>query len=494
MVVLAPAKTEWHEVDLKLCREREEAEARKDFAYFRRHMRPHMLRAWWQADVAHHLGLFWEDLCAGNRPALVLQAPPQHGKTEQMTDFVSWAAGKNPDLKTIFCSYSDELGIRVNLALQRRFTSDRYRGTFALTKINDENTATDAAEEEGRARWMRNSSILEYVGYEGSFRNTTVMGQINGQGLDLGVIDDPIKGRAEAQSKAIRDKTWNWFTDDFFGRFSNQAGFLMIMTRWHLDDPAGRWLEHFPNTKVLRYPAIAEQDERWRRKGEALFPEFKGLDFLRAREKVLTKASWESIYQQRPIAAGGDMFPVERFKIVSSIDKSQIRRTIRYVDKAGTQDGGAYTAASLVHDMRDGTTVVEDVIRGQWSAGERENRVYQAAQRDKSEYVRYAIWFEQEPGSGGKESAENSIRRFKAFNANADKVTGEKVVRAEPYAAQVQHGQVSLLAGNWNRDFLEEHEQYPLGKFMDQVDATAGAFNKLAETRGKYDSSMQWVG
>ena len=247
---------------------------------------------------------------------------------------------------------------------------------FANTRIGEENVVTQTG------RWLRNSSILEYVGTEGSFRNTTVLGQINGQGLDLGVVDDPIKGRAEAQSKATRDKTWSWFTDDFFGRFSDHAGFCMIMTRWHLDDPVGRWLEHFPNTKVLRYPAIAEEDEKYRKKGEPLFPEMKPLSFLNERRKVLTQASWESLYQQRPIAAGGDMFPVERFKVITSVDRSNIKRSVRYVDKAGTEDGGDYTAAVLVHDMKDGTTVVEDVLRGQWGALEREARLMQCANAD----------------------------------------------------------------------------------------------------------------
>jgi predicted phage terminase large subunit-like protein len=341
---------------------------------------------------------------------------------------------------------------------------------------------------------MRNSSVLEYVGHQGGFRNTTVMGQINGMGLDLGVVDDPMKGRAEASSKTVRDKTWNWFTDDFFGRFSNNAGFLMIMTRWHLDDPAGRWLEHFPNTKVLRYPAIAERDEKHRNKGEALFPQLKPLSFLNERRKVLTEAGWQSVYQQTPIAAGGDMFPVDRFKIITSFNRSQVRRSIRYVDKASTEEDGAYTAAALVHDMRDGTTVVEDMLRGQWPVLERERRLMQAAEADDASCRQYSIWFEQEPGSGGKESAEASIRRFKQFGAFADKVTGAKEVRAEPYAGAVQNGDVSLVAGEWNRAFLDEHEQFPLGKYKDQVDATAGAFNKLAESMRKYDSSLDWVG
>lgn len=474
--------------DLVLINEWLKAESRKDFFSFRQLIRPRLIPSWWQIDVANHLMQFWDDFVNNRKPALVLQAPPQHGKTEQITDFIAWCAGKDPDLRTIFGSYSDDLGVRVNLALQRIYDGDAFKSVFKGTRLNDTNNATAAG------RWLRNSSLMEYVGHEGSFRNTTIMGQINGQGLDLGFIDDPIKGRAEAQSKTTRDKTWSWFTDDFFGRFSEKAGFIMIMTRWHLDDPVGRWLEHFPNTKVLRYQAIATEDEEHRREGEPLFPQLKSLDFLMQRKQVLTQASWESVYQQRPIAAGGDMFPTERFKIINSIDRSQVKKSIRYIDKAGTADGGAYTAGSLVHTMRDGTTVVENVIRGQWSALEREQRILQAAQTDKAVCPRYQLWFEQEPGSGGKESAENSIRRFKGFDVHADRVTGAKEVRAEPYAAQVQNGQVSLVAGEWIRDFLEEHEQFPYGKYMDQVDATAGAFNKLAEQLSGYDRTLSWVG
>ena len=466
------------------------AYARENFFEFRKQIHPNLIEAWWQADVARHLMQFWDDLNNGRRPALVLQAPPQHGKTQQITDFIAWVAGKNPNLKTIFTSYSDDLGTGVNSALQRIMMGEEYRSIFANTRL-----AATGSTETSDGRWKRHSTLLEYVDAIGSFRNTTVNGPINGQGLDLGVVDDPIKGRAEAQSKTVRDKTWQWFTDDFFGRFSDYAGFLMIMTRWHLEDPAGQWIEHFPHTKVLRYPAIAEQDEPYRRKGVPLFPELKTLEFLNMRRKTLTQASWESIYQQRPIAAGGDTFPIDRFKVVTSFDRSNVRRSIRYVDKAATEDGGAYTAAVLVHDMKDGTTVVDDVIRGQWKALDREKRVMQAALRDREACGgKYQLWFEQEPGSGGKESAEDSIRRFRGFQVFADKVTGDKEERAQPYAAQVQAGMVSIKAAEWNGPFFDEHETYPNGKFMDQVDATAGAFNKLAAALGTYDRSLDWVG
>jgi hypothetical protein len=140
-------------------------------------------------------------------------------------------------------------------------------------------------------------SVCEYVHNKGSFRVTTVNGQITGHGLDIGVVDDPIKGRAEASSKTIRDKTWNWLVDDFFLRFADHAGLLMIMTRWHVDDPVGRWIERFPETRILRYQAVADADDwsvrRGKRKaGEALFSELKPLDFLQERRKLSTTCAF----------------------------------------------------------------------------------------------------------------------------------------------------------------------------------------------------------
>jgi hypothetical protein len=267
------------------------AKARLDFWTFRRIVRPNLIPCWWQEDVANELTRFWRQLKAGKRPKLVLGAPPQHGKSDLMKDFCCWAAGKDPDSKIIFGSYADELGISTNLHLQRIMTGPAYRAIFPKTKLAE-------AGELDRGRSRRTTTFLEFVGRGGSFRNTTVNGVINGFGLDLGVIDDPIKGRAEAQSKPIRDKTWAWLTDDFFNRFADHAGMVMIMTRWHVDDPVGRWLEQFPGTRVLNYRAIAEKQERYRNVGEALFPEHKSIDFLLERRKALTEASWQALYQQ----------------------------------------------------------------------------------------------------------------------------------------------------------------------------------------------------
>jgi predicted phage terminase large subunit-like protein len=454
-------------------------ECKACFWTFRRYMRPTMKCGWWQHEVACELQRFYCSLIKGERPKLVLMAPPQHGKTEQVTDFLAWNAGKQPDLKTIFASYGDDLGIKVNRDLQRIMSSERYVAIFGH-RLGESGSG-----------WLRNANVLEYVRHCGLFRNTTVEGQITGQGLDIGIVDDPIKGRAEANNKAVRDKTWGWFTDDFFTRFSDSAGLIMIMTRWHLDDPVGRFIER-GDAKILRYPAIAEEDEKHRRKGEALFPEHKSLSYLLERKAMLDQAGWESEYQQNPIMVGGGMFPIEKFNVVPALNLREIKRSVRYWDKAGTADGGAFTVGVLMHLMQDGRFVVADVRRGQWAALDRESVIKSTAQMDRKAFPYHWLWFEQEPGSSGKESAEATIRMLGGWKVRADRVTGNKVDRAQPYAAQVQGGNVLLLAGEWNRPFLDEHETFPAGKYKDQVDAAAGAFTKLT-TGSTYDSSMMWV-
>ncbi len=445
-------------------------ESKACFWVFRRCIRPTMKCGWWQHGIANEFQRFYCSLINGERPKAALMAPPQHGKTEQVTDFIAWIAGKRPDLKIIFASYSDKLGADVNKALQRIMTSERYVSIFGV-RLG-----------ESGSRWVRNSNTLEYPYHGGSFYNTTVGGQITGKGLDIGIVDDPIKGRGEASSKPVRDKTWAWFMDDFFTRFSDSAGLLMIMTRWHLDDPVGRLAERFPEAKILRYPAVAEEDEKNRHKGEALFPELKSLPFLMERRKAMSQASWESEYQQNPIVAGGGIFPVEKLRILPlGVDRAQIMKSVRYWDKAGTEDDGACTAGALMHKMRDGRFIIEHVARGQWAALERERHIRAWAERDRanSKPGAYEVGVEQEPGSGGKESAENTIRNLAGFKAFADKVTGSKEVRAEPFAAQVQGGNVWLVAGAWVTEFIDEMESFPQGKFRDQVDACSGAFNRI---------------
>jgi predicted phage terminase large subunit-like protein len=217
------------------------------------------------------------------------------------------------------------------------------------------------------------------------------------------------------------------------------------------------------------------------------------LEFLLERKTAMAQASWESEYQQNPIIVGGGMFPIERITAVPERPAARdVVSAARYWDKAGTAGGGAYSAGVLMLRMRDGTFVVCDVRRGQWSALDRERVIKQTAEIDRERYPPTKIYVEQEPGSSGKESAEASIRMLAGYSVQADRVSGAKEVRAEPFAAQWQAGNVRLVAAPWNRDYLDEHESFPSGRYKDQVDASSGAFNKIA-SKYRYDSTLAWV-
>jgi hypothetical protein len=317
-------------------------QARNNFSVLRRIIRPNMQWGWFTDELARELQQFHNDLTAGRCPTVALLTAPQHGKSELAVDFASWAAGNNPDLKIIYGSYSDELGMRANRALRRTLSSEAFAKIFSL-RI-------------GAQGWAANSNLIEFAGHGGSFRNVTVDGGITGFGLDLGIIDDPFKGRAEANSKLIRDKTWLWFTDDFCTRLSKNAGLLIIMTRWDLDDLLGRLLaQSGREVRVLRYPALAEENEdHWmsdwqlttrgwvpawkhirRLKGEPLFPELKPKSFLLQQRRLLTQSSWESLYQQNPIIVGGGQLPIEKLQVLHFFDRANIRSSVRYWERCG---------------------------------------------------------------------------------------------------------------------------------------------------------------
>lgn len=490
---MGKAERAFTEEDLDLYDQYCAARAREDLWFYRQYMDPRMKIGWWPAMVSAHLQRFYERLVNGHRPKLLLMAPPQHGKSRGVQDFMGWVSGKNPDLRTIFASYSGNLGSKTNAFLQRQIDTDRYRNVFPMTQLSP---LSGGGESTGR--YVRNSTMFEFMEHRGFFMNTTVKGQVTGMSLDLGVVDDPMKGRAEAKSPHIRNSVWDWLQDDFMTRFDDAAGLLITMTRWHIDDPGGRAIEAFPDMQVLRFPALGtaqsiRENGEPRQIGEPLFPEFKSKEFLLQRKRKRAIASWESLYQQNPIVVGGGVFPIEKFKIIGSFSRKDIKRSVRYWDKAGTQGGGAYTCGVLMHLMNDGTFIIEDVQRGQWGMHEREARIKQAAQIDAAN-GRVEVWVEQEPGSGGKESAERTIANLKGFIAKADKVTGAKEIRAEPYAAQQQGGNVYLLRKPWVRGFIDEHETFPTGKYKDQVDASAGACVKLSQKTYNYDTSMKWAG
>jgi hypothetical protein len=164
--------------------------ARDDFAAYRKVIRREMLWDWWPQEVSEKLQQFYQDLKDSKRPKVAIMAPPQHGKSTAATDFVTWVAGQDPNLKTIFASFSDTLGERTNKEVQRILRTDAYIKIFGRTRLDIPG-------------WSTNTSLIEFGDFKGSFRNTTVEGSINGLELHLGIIDDSQSRKSEPNWYAV---------------------------------------------------------------------------------------------------------------------------------------------------------------------------------------------------------------------------------------------------------------------------------------------------
>ena len=406
----------------------------------------------------------------GECQRLIINMPPRHGKSRLASQFFpAWYLGRNPRNYIITASYSKELAEDMGQAVRDLSNDPMHRAIFPGTSLRQDSKA--------RSRFMTSE--------RGVYFGTGIGGPTTGKGAHLLLIDDPIKSRAEADSEAKRRAVKRWYASDAYTRLMPGGAIVVIQTRWHEDDLAG-WLlkEHaHEGWEVLSLPAIAEEDEPRRLAGEALWPEAYPLERLERIKAALVaeegERSWLALYQQRPRAIEGAMFKRPWFRVVEAAPA--VAERVRYWDKAGTDGGGAYTAGVLLSRTAEGLYHVEDVVRGQWSAGEREVIIKQTAYADAARFGEgVSIWIEQEPGSGGKESAENTIRNLDGFDVHAERVTGDKVTRAEPFAAQAEAGNVRLVQGAWNAAFLDELTAFPLGRFKDQVDAASGAYNKVS--------------
>ena len=182
-------------------------------------------------------------------------------------------------------------------------------------------------------------------------------------------------------------------------------------------------------------------------------------------------------------AEAGNVFNREWFKFVDVAPQGGSR--IRYWDKAATEDTGAARTAGVLMRQVGKAWYIEHVVVGRWNYLKREQIIRQTAEMDGHDVD---IWVEQEPGSGGKESAHATIANLAGFSVHAEAVRGDKGTRAGPYSAQVEAGNVFLVRGPWNGGYVDEmHSFTPTGSGLkDQVDASSGAFNKLAR-HGNWD-------
>jgi predicted phage terminase large subunit-like protein len=440
-------------------------EARESFYAFRQHISTKVNKGrtlktgWFVRDLCWHLQQFYDDLVAGKKPELIIEAPPQHGKSVAVIEFIAWLSGKHPELQTIYASFSDRLGARANLRLRRIFRSEKFKQVFPDFVI-------------GAKGSTMNMNLLEYSGNDGLFRNTTVMGSITGETLNLGVIDDPMKGREQANSETIREKTWDWFTDDFFTRFDENAGLLAILTRWHVDDPIGRLLKAEPNIKVLKYRAIATEDEKHRKAGEALFPEHKSLEFIEKRRKILGSLNFESLYQQNPMMPDGDVYKYSWFLRHSNIPEP-VTKCIHSWDTASKDKERNDPSACTVWMIDDANNraMLKFVFNKRMLYPELKKKVAEIA----SMYPPDAILIED------KDSGQQLIQDTKQYtNLPVIAITpkGSKITRAETSSFLVEAGRVSLPnQAPWLAEYETQILGFPNTEKYDMVDSTSQFLN-----------------
>ena len=440
--------------------------ARRSFKDYRTLINPNLKTGWWTDEMANHLQQFAQDLQDGKRPILIIQAPPQHGKTSLVIDFISWISGLNIDLKTIYASFSVHLGRKANAQLQRIYSKEIYQLIFPKLHLP---TLSDRS-------YSCNKELIEYVGAQGSFRNTTVEGSITGETLDLGIVDDPIRGRKDANSAIKRNTTWDWYTDDYLSRFSEKAGLLFTLTRWHLDDPAGRLINmNPPMLKVLKYPAIAVKNEKNRKQGEALFPQFKSLDFIKIRKKQYSVSNFEALYQQNPVKMSGEMFKEEWIKYFTTFRKYQ--RVVISCDtgfKEKIENDPSVAGVWGVHS--EGYDLLH-VYRKRAGYPKLKKDIIKLAEdwgRDSSLYESHTLFTIMIEDKASGQSLIQDLRQETNFNIMPINPKGSKEIRAETITPQFDAGKVFLLKNaSWLEDYLNELLTFPNSVHDDQVDMTS---------------------
>lgn len=408
-----------------------------------------------------------ERVASGELKRVLIQLPPRHSKSELVSRlFTAYYLLKNPTHFVGINSYSAELAYTLSRASRENFI--RCGG-----QVKDDVAAVKHWETvQGGGLWAAG-----------------VGGSITGKGFHLGIIDDPLKNAEEAASAVIREKHKEWYSSTFYTRQEPNAAIIVIQTRWNEDDLTG-WLlseetqgEQPENWHIVCLPAIYEEPQHfpdsctaakdYRQHGDALCEERYDADKLAKIRSRIGEYHFGALYQQRPTPRQGLFFHVDHLTIVDAVP-SNVRRA-RGWDKAATAGGGDYTA-SVKMGTADGIFYIEDVTRGQWDTAARDRHIRQTAELDGRNCKQKG---EQEPGSGGKESAQNFIRLLAGFPVSTEPSTANKAERADPLSSQINAGNVRIVKGDWNKAFIEELRSFPHGKHDDQVDAASLAFNEL---------------
>lgn len=397
---------------------------------------------------------------------LMIFMPPRHTKSETVTvRYAAYRLEQNPKMNIILGSYNQKLANRFSRKT-RRIVENRIKLSADRKAVEEWETS---------------------IG--GGYRAVGVGAGITGFGADLIMVDDPVKSREEAESETYRDKCWDWFNDDLYTRLEPGGAIVLIMTRWHDDDIAGRLLKEMEEGgekwEVVSLPAIAEDaDPLGRKKGQALCPERYDTEALEKLRKKLGAYSFAALFQQRPVPIEGALFKRDWFagKVIDEAPKNL--QWARGYDLAVSQKTSAdYTASFRCAFDKQGNLYIADGFRKRIEFPEQQRFVIKRMVSEKN--TTHGI----EKALHG-EALVQSLRRVTAVRHvafKAVKVDKDKFTRALAWANLAEEGRVFLVRGGWCDEFLDEICRFT-GKgdtHDDQVDAVSLAVGMLSKKRAK---------
>ena len=304
----------------ELAKEAKKELARRELA--RRHLLDCVKYNFEAYQVNWHHELIAEKLEAierGDITRLMIFMPPRFGKSELSSkQFPAWYLGRNPEKEIIAASYGAELAMDFGRKTRNIFNSTEFKKVFKNITVAEDSSSA--------GRWNTNRG--------GAYVAAGVGGAITGRGANLLIIDDPLKNWKEAYSPVRRKEVWDWYTSTAYTRLSPNGAIVLIMTRWHKDDLAGRLLEDMKNEgdqwEILNLPAIAETNEKYRKKGSALWPEQYSLERLGQIKTTIGTAKFNALYQQDPFSEEHQEFKSRFFKMTTEAEADH-RRHGRYL-------------------------------------------------------------------------------------------------------------------------------------------------------------------